>query len=92
MQQRFATGIKVQPQLAGAHARLSVHVLDILNHDSREKQRLNGDSARPNSLLRRFKVWYTMPALFDSPDSQIKRRQMLALTESDMTHPFCSGG
>ena len=30
--QCFATGIKVQTQLAGEHARLSVHVLGILNH------------------------------------------------------------
>ena len=32
MGQRFASGTNVQPQLAGAHAHLSVHVLGILNH------------------------------------------------------------
>ena len=32
LQERFETGGKVQPRLAGAHARISVHVLGILNH------------------------------------------------------------
>ncbi|CAN0584433.1 unnamed protein product, partial [Laminaria digitata] len=59
--QRFATGKKVQPQLAGAHARLSVHVLGILNHDMGE-HRPNRDSATPNSLLRAIKLSYLMPA------------------------------
>ncbi|CAN0556113.1 unnamed protein product, partial [Laminaria digitata] len=59
--QRFATGKKVQPQLAGAHARLSVHVLGILNHAMGE-HRPNRDSATPNSLLRAIKLWYLMPA------------------------------
>ena len=32
LEQRLANGEKVQPQLAGAHARLSIHVLGILTH------------------------------------------------------------
>ena len=79
--QRFATGKKVQPQLAGAHARLSVHVLGILNHAMGE-HRPNRDSATPNSLLRAIKLWYLMPALLHSPDGRIKRRQRFALVES----------
>ncbi|CAN0588402.1 unnamed protein product, partial [Laminaria digitata] len=47
--------------LAGAHARLSVHVLGILNHATGE-HRPNRDSATPNSLLRAIKLWYLMPA------------------------------
>ena len=57
--QRSATGKKVQPQLAGAYARLSVHVLGILNHAVGEhwpKQ-----DATPNSVLRAIKLWYFMP-------------------------------
>ena len=45
LQQRCATGKKVQPQLTGAHPRLSVHVLGILNHAMREH--------RPNRTRRR---------------------------------------
>ena len=50
---------KVQPQLSGAHARLSVHVLGILNHVVGPSR----DSATPNSLLRVIKLWYLMPHL-----------------------------
>ena len=50
LQQRFATGKKVQPQLTGAHARISVYVLGIFNHAIGE-HRPNRDSAAPNSLL-----------------------------------------
>lgn len=32
LRKRLATGKKAQPQLAGAHARLGIHVLGILNH------------------------------------------------------------
>ena len=60
LQKRFATGKKVQPQLAGAHARISVHVLGIFNHPMGE-HRPNQDSATPNSLLRVIKLWYIMP-------------------------------
>ena len=79
--QRLATGKKVQPQLAGAHARLSVHVLGVLNHAMGEHQP-NRDSTTPNSLLRAIKLWYPMPALLYSPDGRIKRRQRFALAKS----------
>lgn len=79
--QRFATGKKVQPQMAEAHARLSVHVLGILNHAMRE-HRSSRDSATPNSLLRATKLWYIMPTLLHSPDGRIKRQQRFALVES----------
>ena len=81
LRQRFATGKKVQPQLAGAHARLSIHVLGILNHAMGE-QRPHRASVTPNSLLRAIKLWYLMPALLYSPDGRIKRRQRFALVES----------
>ena len=79
--QRFATGKTVQLQLAGAHARLSVHVLGILNHAMGE-HRPNRDSATPSSLLRAIKIWCLMPALLHSPDGRMKRRQRFALVES----------
>ena len=63
LQQRFATGKKVQPQLAGAHARLCVHVLGMLHHAAMGGHRPNRDSETPNSLLRVIKLWYIMPAL-----------------------------
>ena len=72
---------KVQPHLAGAHARISVHVLNILNHAMGE-HRPNRDSATPNSLPRAIKLWYLMPALLHSPDGWIKKRQRFALVES----------
>ena len=81
LQQRFATGEKVQPQLAGAHARVIVHVLGILNH-AMGKHRSNWNSASPNSLLRGIRLRYIMPALLHSPDGRIKRRQRFALVES----------
>ena len=62
-------------------ARLSVHVLGILNHAMGE-HRPNRDSATPNSLLRAIKLWYLMPALLHSPDGRIKKRQRFALVES----------
>ena len=71
----------MQPQLAGAHARLSVHVLGVLNHAIGD-HRPNRDSATPNSLLRVIKLWYLMPALLHSPDCKIKKRQRFALVES----------
>ena len=80
--QRFATGEKVQLQLAEAHARLSVHVLGILNHVMGE-HRPNRDSATPNSLLRAIKLWYIMPALLHSLDGRITRRQRFALVERE---------
>ena len=78
--QRFATKNKMQ-QLAGAHARLSFHVLGILNHAMGEN-RPNRDSATPNSLLRAMKLWYVMSALLHSSDGRIKKRQRFALVES----------
>ena len=65
---------KVQPQRAGTHARLSLHVLGILNHGM-AKHRSNRDSATPNSLLQVVKLWYIMPPLLHSPEGRIKRRQ-----------------
>ena len=47
----------MQVQLVGAHARLGVHVLGILNHRF-EKHRPNRTSAMPNSFLRTVKFWY----------------------------------
>ena len=79
--QRFATGEKVQPQLAGAHACLSVHMLGILNHAMTE-HRPNRDSATPDSPIRAIKLWYLMPALLHSPNGRIKKRQRFALVES----------
>ena len=55
MGQRFASGTNVQPQLAGAHAHLSVHVLGILNH-ALGVHSPNRDSVTPNSLLRAIKL------------------------------------
>ena len=72
---------KVQPQLAGAHARLRVHVVGILNHALGE-HRSNWDSTTPNSLLRALQLWYLMPALLHSPDGRIKRQHRFALVES----------
>ena len=71
----------MQPQLAGAHARLSVHVLGILNHVTGDHG-TNRDSSTSNSLLRAIKLWYLMPALLHSPDGTIKKRQRFALVES----------
>ena len=71
----------MHPQLAGAHACKSVHVLGILNHTMGE-HRPNRDSATPNSLLRTIMLWYIMPALLHLPDGRIKRRQRFALVES----------
>ena len=65
VRQRFATGKEVKPELAGAHARLSIHVLGILNHTMRE-HRPNRDSVTPNSLVRAIKLRYLMPALLHS--------------------------
>ena len=79
--QRLATAKKWQPQLAGAHVRLNVHMLGILNHAMRE-HRPNRDSTTPNSLLRAIKLLYFMPALLHSPDGRIKRRQKFELVES----------
>ena len=79
--QRFATRKKEQPQFAGAHARLSVHVLGILNHASGE-HRPNRDSVIPSSFLRAIKLWYLMPVLLHSPAGRMKRRQRFALVES----------
>ena len=81
LQQRFETGKKVQPQLAGAHACISVHVLGIFNH-AMGAHWPNRDSATPNSILRAIKLWYIMPALLHSPDGRIKRRQRFALVEN----------
>ena len=55
LQQRLATGKKVQPQLAGAHARTSVYVLGILNH-AKGEHRPNRESPTPKSLLRAIKL------------------------------------
>ena len=71
----------MQPQLTGAHARISVHVRGILNHAMGE-HRPNRESATPNSLLRTIELWYIMPALLHSPDGRIKRRERFALVES----------
>ena len=71
----------MQPQLAGAHARLSVHVLGILNHVTGDHG-TNRDSSTSNSLLRAIKLWYLMPALLHSPDGTIKKRQRFALVET----------
>ena len=32
LQQRFVAGVKVQPKLTTAHAKLMTHVLGLLNH------------------------------------------------------------
>ena len=74
----------VQPQLAGAHARLRVHALGIFNH-AMGKHRPNRDSATPNSLLQALKLWYLMPALLHLPDGRTNRRQRFALVESGDT-------
>ena len=79
--QRLATGKKMQPQLAGAHARLCVHVLGISSHAMGE-HRPNGNSVTPNSFLRAIKLWYLMPALLHSPECRIKRRQRFPVVES----------
>lgn len=50
---------KVQPQLTGAHARLSFQVLGIVNHALRE-HRPNRDLATARSLLREAKPWYIL--------------------------------
>ena len=71
----------MQPQLAGAHARVSIHVLGILNH-AVEEHLPNPNSATPNSLVRAITLWYLMPALLPLPDGGIKRRQLLSLMES----------
>ena len=68
----------MQPQLAGAYARLSTRILDMLNHAMGEHLP-NRDLATPNSLLRAVKLWYLIPALLHSPDGRIKRRQTFAL-------------
>ena len=79
--QRFATGKKLQPQLSGAHVRLSGHILGIRTMLLGE-HRPNRDSATPISLLRAIKLWYLMPALLHSPDGRIKRRQKFPLVGS----------
>ena len=65
LRQRFATGKKVPPQLAGAHARLRIHVLGILNHATGE-HRPNRDSVTPNSLLRANKFYGTSFQLYST--------------------------
>ena len=79
--QHPATWNKVQTPLAGEHARLSVHVLGILNRAMGEN-RPKRDSTTPNSLLRTYKFWYLVPALLRTPDGRIKKRQMFAMDES----------
>ena len=79
--QRFAAGKTVQPQLAGAHARLTIYALGILNH-AMGQHRPNRDSTTPKSFPRAIKLWYLMPAVFRSPDGRIKRRQRFVLLES----------
>ena len=56
-------------------------MLGVLNHAMGE-HRSNRESATPNSLLRVVKLWYIMPALLNSPDGRIKRRQRFALVVS----------
>ena len=70
--QRFVTRKKVQAQLAGALARLSIHVLGIL-HRALRAHRLNRNWVTPKSLVRAIKLWYLMPVLLEAPDGRIKR-------------------
>ena len=69
VQQRFATGKKVQPQLAKAHAGTSVHLLGILNHPMGE-HRPNRVSATPISILRVITIWYIMMSMLHSRQDQ----------------------
>ena len=71
----------MQPQLAGAYARLSVHVLGMLDHAMKE-HRPNREAAPQKSLLRAIKLWYIIPAMLHSPDRQATRRQRVLLAES----------
>lgn len=71
----------MQPQLAGAHAFLSVHVFVVLNQAMGE-HRPNRDPATPNSFLWSIKLGYIMPTLLYSPDGRTKRRTRFVLAES----------
>ena len=72
LQQRFVTGEKLQLQLAGAHARVSIHVVGMLNHTMGE-HRPNRESVTPNSFLRAIELWYIVPARLHAPHDRIKR-------------------
>ena len=76
----FTTVVKVQPRLATAHAKLSTHVLVLLNHALGE-HRLSRELETPSSLLRAIKLWYILPALLHSQDGRVKRRERFASVE-----------
>ena len=77
---RFTTVVKVQPRLATPHAKLSTHVVGLLNHALGE-HRLSRELETPNSLLRAVKLWYILPALLRSRDGRVKRRERFASFE-----------
>ena len=53
--------------MAGAHARLRVHILGNINQTLGD-HRPNRDLATPNSLMRAIKLGYILPALLQSPN------------------------
>ena len=80
----------MQPQLPGAHARLSVHAPSIHNHAMGGHQP-NRHSTMPNSIPRVIPVRYLTPALPHSLDGQIKRRQRFVPVKSGsilFLHPW----
>lgn len=70
----------MKPQLAGPHARLSVHVPDILHH-AKGKHRPNRGSAMPIFSLRTVKLLCIMPTLLHLPGGRIKKRQRIVLAK-----------
>lgn len=86
LEQRLTTGEIVQPQSAGAHTRLSVHVLGIYNHAIGE-HRPSRDFATSGSNLQAIKSCYLMPPPLHSPDGRIERRQTFGLAESGDIQP-----
>lgn len=88
LQQRFATGEKEQPQLAGAHTHHNVYLLSIINHALGD-HRLNRDLTTTNSLLWEIKRWYILPVRLHLPDDRSKRWHRFALVEGSDIVRLC---
>lgn len=83
LKQRVAIG-GAQPQLAGAHGHLSLHVLGVINH-ALDEHRPNRNLVTLSCFLWAMKLWNILMALLHLPDGPIKMRQRFALVESGHT-------
>lgn len=86
LEMRFDTVKKVKSYLAGTHARLHTHALNLMNNVLGE-QRLRPGTNTPNSLLRAIKLWYLLPGILHSFDGRITRRERFkSLERGDVTN------